>query len=190
MQPMPQPMQQPLQSVAQPLQPVAQPLQPMPQQSVQPLQPAARPMQPYSTVAAPAVNPNPWAGRAPVNPYAVRVPHGGIRTRGTDRPAIKVFYDRSRAGDPFYFANPCAAVIDVDDSGDLTITPGCGDAALVIPASEIIALRVNVAVAKEAGAFHIETAKGFYLMLAAEHATRDESLDAVRSLRNMLHLGE
>jgi len=158
------------------------------QQYPVPAAPVAAPSaQPYP--AAPRYNPNAWGSR--VNPYAMRSPNGRApRTRGYASPVLKVYYDRSRAGDAYYFANPCPALLDIDGEGALVVTPGCGEEPLVIPSPEITALRMNVAVGREVGAFHIETAKGLYLMLTAETGARDSSLAAVRTLRDALHLSD
>jgi hypothetical protein len=188
-----QPMQQfpaaPAPVAAQPMQqfpaapaPIA--AQPMQQFPAAPAPIAAQPVQRFP--AAPSVNPNPWGGR--VTPYAMRPPARSPRTRGSASPALRVYYDRSRAGDAYYFKDPCPALLDVDASSALILTPGCGEAPLAIPPSEITAVRMNVAVAKEIGAFHIETTGGLYLTLTAETASRDDSLEAVRTLRTALHL--
>ncbi len=133
--------------------------------------------------AAPPRNPQGWGGRAAANPYPAPSGFGRQRMRAGAMSRIKVFYDRSRAGDALYFDHPCPALLAVDGSGALTVTPGCGEAPLVIPASDVTAIRMNVAVAKEDGAFHIETRKGIYLMVAADSGSRDDSLSAIRALR-------
>ena len=51
-----------------------------------------------------------------------------------------MFYDRSQAGDAAYFEDPCPALLAVDSEGSLTITPGCGEASLVVPASVIVGI--------------------------------------------------
>jgi len=131
-----------------------------------------------------------WAARAAANPYAAPANYARRRTRGEQAAPVKVFYDRSQAGDAAYFEDPCPALLAVDSEGSLTITPGCGEASLVVPASVIVGIRMNVAVAKEVGAFHIETAKGLYLMCTGESGTRDESLRILRSLGQQLNLSD
>ena len=126
--------------------------------------------------------------RAPANPYAPPANYGRRGARGDQAPPMKVFYDRSHAGDSAYFNNPCRALLAVDEGGSLTVTPGCGEASLVIPASEIVDLRMNVAVGKQIGAFHIATAKGLYLTCTSDTGTTDQSLDIIHSLKQQLKM--
>lgn len=60
----------------------------------------------------------------------------------------------------------------------------------MIPASEILEIRMNTAVAKEAGAFHIITKKGLYLGLAPQGETADEGRADVDELRKQLGLDQ
>ena len=76
------------------------------------------------------------------------------------------------------------------EGGNLTFTPTGGETALVIPAADILEIRMNTAVAKEAGAFHIITRKGLYLHLAPEGATSDEGRADVDELRKELGLDQ
>ena len=92
--------------------------------------------------------------------------------RGDEAKPIRVFHDHSRLGDANYFEPPCGALLLVE-GGNLTFTPTGGEAPLVIPAAEIVEIRMNTAVGKEVGAFHIITRKGLYLHLAPEGATSD-----------------
>ena len=94
---------------------------------------------------------------------------------------------RSRLGDINYFEPPCGALL-LAENGSLTFTPTGGEAPLVIPASEILEIRMNTAVAKEAGAFHIITKSGLYLGLAPQGATADEGRADVDELRRQLGL--
>jgi len=105
--------------------------------------------------------------------------------RGEAAKAIRVFHDHSRLGDDAYFDPPCAALIVVE-GGTLTFTPSGGEGPLLIPAADILEIRVNVAVGKEAGAFHILTTQGLYLDLAPEGATSDEGRADVEQLRQQL----
>jgi hypothetical protein len=174
--------------------------QPYPQQQ-QTGYPAQQPypqQQPYPTqqgYPAPIGAPNqqpPYGGtgtmRAPGNPYAPPANYGRRAARGDQTPPIKIFYDRSHAGDSAYFSDPCRALVAVDEAGALTVTPGCGQAPLVIPASEIVDLRMNVAVGKPIGAFHIATARGLYLMCTSDSGTTDQSHEVVRSLKQQLKM--
>ena len=197
-QPMPQPMQQPLAASPTGYYPGSQPAsaapQPYPASSAYPAQPAygaqpAYPSQPRSNPPQSGYGGG-WATRVPPNPYGAPQGYARRRSRGEQAPPIKIFYDRSHVGDAAYFQDPCAALLAVDSEGSLTITPGCGEAPLVVPPSDIVAIRMNVAVARQVGAFHIETAKGLYLTCTGESGTRDESAEIVHALREQLHLGD
>jgi hypothetical protein len=59
---------------------------------------------------------------------------------------------------------------------------------MMIPASEILEIRMNSAVGKEVGSFHIVTKKGLYLYLAPEAATAEEGRADVDALRKQLGL--
>ena len=107
--------------------------------------------------------------------------------RGDEAKPIRVFHDHSRLGDANYFEPPCGALLLVE-GGNLTFTPTGGEAPLVIPAAEIVEIRMNTAVGKEVGAFHIITRKGLYLHLAPEGATSDEGRADVDELRQQLGL--
>jgi hypothetical protein len=76
------------------------------------------------------------------------------------------------------------------ENGNLTFTPTGGEAPLVIPASEIIEIRMNAAVGNDAGAFHVITKKGLYLDLAPEGATSDEGRADVDELHKQLGLDQ
>ena len=95
---------------------------------------------------------------------------------------MRVVYDRPRLGDSAYFATACGALLQVEE-GALTFTSGCGETPLVIPASEISEIRMNVAVGKAIGAFHIATARGLYLNLTGETGTGDRSREIVEALK-------
>jgi hypothetical protein len=127
----------------------------------------------------------------PAAPY--RAPVGYMRPpqvrRGDAAQPIRVFHDHSRLGDKNYFEPPCGALLVVEN-GALTFTPAGGEPPLVIPASEIVEIRMNTAVGKEAGAFHIITRKGLYLHLAPEGTTADEGRADVDELRKQLGLDQ
>jgi hypothetical protein len=109
--------------------------------------------------------------------------------RGGAATAIRVFHDHSRLGDRDYFEPQCGALLLVE-GGALTFTPTGGEAPLVIPVSEILEIRMNTAVAREAGSFHIITRKGLYLHLAPEGATAEEGRADVDELRKELGLDQ
>jgi hypothetical protein len=166
----------------------AQGYQPPPQQApTQGYQPQQAQANPYAQQQQPqqaGYYPPP-----PADPY--RPPQGyrpqGMPTRGEAAAAIKVVHDHARAGDKAYFANACGALIVVE-GGNLTFTPGGGEAPRVIPAAEIAEIRLNTAVGKEVGAFHIVTKKGLYLHLAPASGTADDARTIVEALRKQLSL--
>jgi hypothetical protein len=109
--------------------------------------------------------------------------------RGDGPKPIAVFHDHSRLGDKDYFEPRCGALL-MAEGGNLTFTPNGGEAPLVIPAAEVIEIRMNTAVGKEVGAFHIITRQGLYLHLAPEGATADEGHADVDELRKELGLDQ
>ena len=96
-----------------------------------------------------------------------------------------MFHDHSRLGDSNYFEPSCRALLVVENGG-LTFTPMGGEEPLLIPASDIIEIRMNTLVAKEAGAFHIITKSGLYLALAPAGATAEEGRADMEELRKEL----
>jgi hypothetical protein len=191
MQPAPQPQQ-----YQQPTQQYPQPQQYQPTQQYQQsryVQPAPyQQQQPYSPTATQRPQyrqPSPYA--QPRTPYLA--PTGYARPqqarRGSAGLPIKVFHDHSRLGDSAYFDPPCPALLLVENGG-LTFTPGGGEPPLLIPTSEIIEIRMNTMVAKEAGAFHIITKSGLYLALAPAGATTQEGRADLDELRKQLGLDQ
>jgi hypothetical protein len=200
--PIPQPVAQPYPPVTQPVPQVVPQSYPPPQASIpvqgnaiaqgqyaQPIQyPQAQP-QPYPAqgvlVAPAAAYPQPYP--APMSPY--RAPRGYGRPAGAIRgeagKPIRVFHDHSRLGDAHYFEAHCGALL-VAEGVNLTVTPSAGEAPLVIPSSEILEIRTNIAVGRENGAFHILTKRGLYLHLAPEGATAEEGRRTVDELRRAL----
>ena len=198
--PQPQSQSMPVQQYPQP-QSQSMPAQQYPQpQSQQYPQPQSQPPTQYPQRQAqsmPSQYPQPQAqsqqGRYPQQyaqrPAAYAAPAGYARPtqarRGDEMKPIRVFHDHSRLGDANYFEPPCGALLAVE-GGNLTFTPTGGEAPLVIPATEILEIRMNTAVAKEAGAFHVITKQGLYLHLAPESATADEGRADVDQLRKQL----
>jgi hypothetical protein len=167
-----------------------QPGQYTPPPGYQPQQQAQMPQQQMNPYAA--AQPQQAAGYyppPPADPY--RPPQGyqpqGMWTRGESAAPIKVVHDHSRNGDKAYFATGCGALIVVN-GGNLTFTPGGGEAPRVIPASEIAEIRLNTAVGKDAGAFHIVTKKGLYIHLAPATGAADDARTIVDALRKQLSL--
>ena len=219
-QPMPQPVSQPMpqllpqptpQPVSQPMpqalpQPMPQPVsQPMPQALPQPMPQLTQPMpqaqilpQQQPQYPPPQPRPYPQQYRQPVyvqlprqNPYMAPQyyarPQG--RNRNGEAQPIRVVHDHSRLGDTAYFEQPCGALLLVEGR-NLTFTPSGGEGALVIPASEIVEIRMNTAVGREVGAFHIITRLGLYLHLAPESAQPEDGRTDVDELRKQLGLDQ
>ena len=209
------PVPQPIQPVQQPQpqqvqyaqqQPQPQPVQPYPQQQAQPMQqyPQQQPQPQQGQYAQRQPQPQvmqQYPQQQPQRPqqYAQQrsAPYGASAgyarpqqtRRGDAAQSIRVFHDHSRLGDTNYFEPPCGALL-LAENGSLTFTPTGGEAPLVIPASEIMEIRMNTAVAKMAGAFHIITKKGLYLGLAPQGETADEGRADVDELRRQLGLNQ
>jgi hypothetical protein len=98
-----------------------------------------------------------------------------------------VIHDHSQIGAQAYFEPACGALLAADGA-NLTFTPSGGEDPLVIPASEIIEIRMNSAVGREIGAFHIITRKGIYLHLAPESGNPEDARSAVANLLKQLRL--
>lgn len=125
--------------------------------------------------------PSPYG--APANYQAA---YGATRGGPAPKP-LKVIHDHSQLGDKNYFEKGCGALLAVS-GGNLTFTPGGGETPLVIPASEIREIRLNITVGRNLGAFHIATKKGLYLNLAPASGNRDDGRTDVESLRKQLGL--
>jgi hypothetical protein len=106
--------------------------------------------------------------------------------RGAESQPIRVLHDHSRRDAEAYFEPSCGALLAVDGV-NLTFTPSGGEEALVIPASEILEIRMNTTVGRDVGAFHIITKSGLYLHLAPESGSAEDGRSAVDGLRK--HLG-
>jgi hypothetical protein len=134
---------------------------------------------------------NPQQARmsAPRPPYQAPPTYRPGRTRGDAFAPVRVVYDRSVTTDAAYFERACGALVGVEDN-NLTFTTSCGETPYVIPASEILEIRLNLAVGRDAGVFHIATRGGLYLQLALESASRDEAAALIDSLRKHLGLAE
>jgi hypothetical protein len=199
--PIPQPVPQPIAAV----QPQIQQMQPAPQQPQQYQQPTQYPQQSRYAQPAQYQQQQPYAAMAPQasqyrqpmqyaqprTPYGA--PSGYARPqqarRGDAGLPIKVFHDHSRLGDSNYFDPTCGALLLVEN-GSLTFTPAGGEKPLLIPASEIIEIRMNTVVAKDAGAFHIITKSGLYLALAPVGVTAEEGRADMEELRKQLGLDQ
>jgi hypothetical protein len=101
---------------------------------------------------------------------------------------IKVVHDHYRVGDKAYFEDSCGALLSVDGN-NLTFTASGGEGPVVIPAGDILEIRLNTTVGRSAGAFHIATKKGLYLNLVPESGKSDDGRADVDQLRKLLGLG-
>lgn len=126
----------------------------------------------------------------PVDPY--RPPPGYAPPqgyRGAAATAFKVAHDHALSGDAAHFARGCGALLTVEGSS-IVFTPGGAEAPRVIPASDIIDVRLNTAVGRDVGAFHILTTKGLYLHLAPESGKADDARAVVETLRKAAGPGQ
>ena len=128
---------------------------------------------------------------APPDPYAVAGYHPGVAVmRGEGAKPLRVVHDHSHAGDAAYFDTGCGALLSVDGHNLIFTAQGPGESPRVIPATEIWEIRLNTAVGKEVGAFHVSTRNGLYLNLATESGSRDDARAAIDSLRKKIGLVE
>lgn len=109
--------------------------------------------------------------------------------RGVKATLFKVIHDHSQIGDAAYFERACGALLFVSGS-NLTVTPSGGEAPLVIPVQDIVEIRVNNAIGKEFGIFHIATRQGLYLSLAPDSPSPEEGRRLVGELRSGLGVSE
>lgn len=176
----PQQQQQP--QYAQPQPYAQQPVQPAPPQSGSYTQPqnAASGQPQQGTDYYPVPQPAPYSAPASYQPAG--------QTRGDNTPAVKVIYDRSRIAAKDFFSDACGALLTTDGA-NLIFTPGCGEAPRVIPASDILEIRMNTTIGKTIGAFHIITKKGLYLDLAPASGDRQDGRIYVDDVRNKLGIG-
>jgi hypothetical protein len=149
-----------------------------------PPQQAPYPAQPGANAPQPQMPQNP----AQASPYAAagrRAAPG--RTRGEAAAVIKVVHDHYRVGDHAYFEASCGALLSVEGSS-LTFTASGGEAPVIIPAGDILEIRLNTTVGRSAGAFHIATKNGLYLNLMPESGNGDDGRADVDQLRKLLGL--
>ncbi len=153
--------------------------------------------------AGPGANPNPGAYPSPTRgsysfaapnvqaPYANAryAPRGG-RVRGeSNEPIFKVIHDHSNIGNQTYFAQSCGGLLSVSGA-NLTFTGSGGEEPRVIPASDILEIRLNSVIGKDAGVFHIATRQGLYLSLAPESQDREQARSLIETIRASLSLVE
>jgi hypothetical protein len=158
--------------------PPAQPMQPAPNQQVGgsggPF--SQQPQQQYY-----AAGPNPYSA-------ATYTPQPNAN-RGVKAPVYRVLHDHSQIGDDAYFERSCGTLLSVSGT-NLTVTPSGGESPLIIPAREIVDIRINNAIGKEFGVFHIATRQGLYLSLAPDSSNPEEARRMVSELRSLLGLTE
>lgn len=119
----------------------------------------------------------------PADPY--RPPPGYAMApgyRGTAAPTFRVVHDHAVSSDTAHFALGCGALVTVEGSS-IVFTPGGAEAPRVIPASDILQVRLNTAVGREVGAFHVLTREGLYLHLAPESGKPDDARIVVEGIR-------
>ena len=102
---------------------------------------------------------------------------------------FKVIHDHSQIGDAAYFERACGALLFVSGS-NLTVTLSGGEAPLLIPAQDIVEIRLNNAIGKEFGVFHVATRQGLYLSLAPDSPSPDEGRRVVGELRSGLGMSD
>ncbi len=177
------PAYQPASSYAPPVPP--QPLMPL-QQTMQQIS-QQRQQQGYQQAGMQA--PQTFGQNRSFAPYQNRnyQPRNG-RTRGSDTPVHRVIRDFSGIGSANYFEPSCGALLSTSGE-NLTLTTACGDP-IIIPANEILELRVNSFAGKEAGMFHISTKQGLYMNLAPESGNREDARSLIDSVRKQLSLTE
>jgi hypothetical protein len=147
--------------------------------------------------AVPSANPNPNRGSysfAAPNmqaPYANAryAPRGGRVRGGANEPVFKVIHDHSDIGNQTYFARSCGGLLSVSGA-NLTFTASGGEEPRVIPASDILEIRLNSVIGKDAGVFHIATRQGLYLSLAPESQDREQARSLIEAIRASLNLLE
>jgi hypothetical protein len=109
--------------------------------------------------------------------------------RGGGEPVFKVIHDHSNIGSQTYFEQSCGGLLSVSGT-NLTFTGSGGEAPLMIPSSEILDIRLNSLVGRDAGVFHIATRQGLYLSLAPESQDREQARSLIEALRTRLGLAE
>ena len=138
--------------------------------------PFSPPAQYAAAVASPYSAPATYAAPAPL--------------RGAKKAlALNVIHDHSKLGSAAYFEQSCGMLLSAAEAA-LTIFPKGGEAPLVIPASEIVEIRINSIVGREQGAFHFVTKRGLYVQMMPASASNEETREMVAALREALHLAE
>ena len=108
-----------------------------------------------------------------------------------------LIHDHSVIGDSAYFEHSCGVLVSVSGSNRIVTASG-GEAPRVIPGGEIREIRVNTAMGRNEGVFHIATKQGLYLSLMPKSPSRSDAEVAesggrpatVEDLRNRLGLIE
>ena len=109
--------------------------------------------------------------------------------RAAKSAVFRVLHDHSQIEDEAYFERTCGTLLSVNGS-NLIITPGGGESALVIPAREVVEIRLNNFIGKEFGVFHVITRQGLYSSFAPSTSNPDSSRQIVSELRNLLNISE
>jgi hypothetical protein len=131
---------------------------------------------------------SPPAGPAPYANASFKPRAGRVRG-GDDEPVFRVVHDHSHIGNKTYFEESCGGLLSVSGT-NLTFTGSGGEAPRVIPASDILEIRLNSVMGRDAGVFHISTRQGLYLTLAPESQDREQARSLIEAIRANLSLIE
>ncbi len=111
------------------------------------------------------------------------------RMRGEEEPSFRAIHDQSRVASAHYFDQSYGVLLSVSGT-NLTVTSTSGEPLRVIPAADILEIRLNSLIGREQGVFHIATREGLYLALAPESLDRDQARAMIEALRAKLDLVE
>ena len=122
-------------------------------------------------------------------PYAAPVGYAPppVPVRGEKAVVYSLIHDHSVIEDSAYFEHSCGVLVSVSGS-NLIVTASGGEAPRVIPGGEIREIRVNTAMGRNEGVFHIATKQGLYLSLVPKSLSREDARATVEDLRNRLGL--
>ncbi len=101
----------------------------------------------------------------------------------------RVIHDHSNIGNKAYFEQSCGGLLAASGT-NLTFTGSGGEEPRVIPAADILEIRLNSVIGKDAGVFHIATRQGLYLSLAPESQDREQARALIEAIRTSLNLNE
>ncbi len=111
------------------------------------------------------------------------------RMRGEEEPSFRAIHDQSRVASAHYFDQSYGVLLSVSGT-NLTVTSTSGEPLRVIPAADILEIRLNSLIGRDQGVFHIATRQGLYLALAPESLDREQARAMIEALRAKLDLVE